>query len=151
MESKGNTVAQYELGRSNPIDAVLSLICREFNVCKEWLQTGEGEMFNSEPIDVLDQLVKKYNLSNTDYIMIEKFINLNSETRHIVFDYFKSVVAAVTESESQIPEKILVEEMTVEEAEQEYIKSRLKAVQKEKLSVLNTTAGKDNISKKGIV
>lgn len=42
---KGNTVAQYELGRNEPIDAVLSLMCKEFNVNEEWLRTGEGEMF----------------------------------------------------------------------------------------------------------
>lgn len=42
---KGNTVAQYELGRNEPIDAVLSLICREFGVNEEWLRTGNGEMF----------------------------------------------------------------------------------------------------------
>lgn len=42
---KGNTVAQYELGRNEPIDAVLSLICREFSVNENWLRTGEGEMF----------------------------------------------------------------------------------------------------------
>lgn len=29
---KANTVATYEIGRNNPIDAVISLICREFNV-----------------------------------------------------------------------------------------------------------------------
>lgn len=42
---KGNTVAQYELGRNEPIDAVLSLLCKEFNVNENWLRTGEGEMF----------------------------------------------------------------------------------------------------------
>lgn len=42
---KGNTVASYELGRSSPIDAVVSLICREFGVSENWLRTGEGEMF----------------------------------------------------------------------------------------------------------
>ena len=42
---KGNTIANYELGRNEPIDAVLSLICREFNVNETWLRTGEGEMF----------------------------------------------------------------------------------------------------------
>lgn len=42
---KGNTVAQYELGRNEPIDAVLSLICKEFNVNEKWLRTGNGEMF----------------------------------------------------------------------------------------------------------
>ena len=42
---KQNTFAQYELGRNEPIDAVVSLICREFGVNEKWLRTGEGEMF----------------------------------------------------------------------------------------------------------
>lgn len=42
---KRNTIAQYESGRNAPIDAVVSLICREFNVSEEWLRTGAGDMF----------------------------------------------------------------------------------------------------------
>ena len=42
---KRNTLANYEIGRNEPIDAVINLICREFNVSETWLRTGEGEMF----------------------------------------------------------------------------------------------------------
>lgn len=42
---KGNTIAQYESGRNEPIDAVVSLICREFNVNEEYLRYGTGDMF----------------------------------------------------------------------------------------------------------
>lgn len=42
---KQNTVAQYEMGRNIPIDTVISLICREFNVNEDWLRDGIGEMF----------------------------------------------------------------------------------------------------------
>lgn len=42
---KRNTVAQYEMGRNPPIDTVITLICREYNVNETWLRTGEGEMF----------------------------------------------------------------------------------------------------------
>ncbi len=42
---KRNTVATYEMGRSEPSDSAFSLICKEFNVNPEWLRTGEGEMF----------------------------------------------------------------------------------------------------------
>lgn len=42
---KPNTIGTYEIGRNEPIDAVISLICREFNVSEHWLRTGEGEMF----------------------------------------------------------------------------------------------------------
>ena len=40
-----STVATYEVGKSNPSDAAISLICREFNVNEEWLREGIGEMF----------------------------------------------------------------------------------------------------------
>ena len=42
---KRSTIAKYEGGWNVPLDAVISLICREFNVSERWLRTGEGEMF----------------------------------------------------------------------------------------------------------
>lgn len=42
---KRNTIAMYETGRNAPIDAVISLICKTFNVNENWLRTGEGDMF----------------------------------------------------------------------------------------------------------
>lgn len=42
---KQNTIAQYEMGRTKPSDAIVFSICREFNVNETWLRTGEGEMF----------------------------------------------------------------------------------------------------------
>lgn len=42
--ARGN-IGSYEVGKSNLSDAVISLICREFNVNEHWLRTGEGEMF----------------------------------------------------------------------------------------------------------
>ena len=42
---KRNTIAQYEIGRNPPIDAVITSICREFNVSESWLRGGTGEMF----------------------------------------------------------------------------------------------------------
>ncbi len=44
---KRTTIATYESGRNTPIDAVISLICREFNVNEEWLREGSGDMFRS--------------------------------------------------------------------------------------------------------
>ena len=42
------TLANYEVGRNEPIDAVIALTCREFNVNETWLRTGEGEMFTQK-------------------------------------------------------------------------------------------------------
>ena len=49
LSMKRNTIANYEIGRNEPIDAVISLMCREFNVNEEWLRTGEGDMFVQLP------------------------------------------------------------------------------------------------------
>lgn len=38
-------VANWDLDRSDPSDAVISLICREFHVREAWLRDGTGEMF----------------------------------------------------------------------------------------------------------
>lgn len=43
--SKRNTVAKYETETNTPSAAVVSLICREFNVNEEWLRDGIGDMF----------------------------------------------------------------------------------------------------------
>ena len=44
---KGNTIATYEIGRNAPVDAIFSLLCREYGVNEIWLRTGEGEMFQA--------------------------------------------------------------------------------------------------------
>lgn len=45
LNIKRGAIANYEVGRNEPIDAVISLICREFNVNEEWLRNGTGKMF----------------------------------------------------------------------------------------------------------
>lgn len=42
--ARGN-VGAYEVNKNSPSDAVISLICREFNVNEQWLRNGTGEMF----------------------------------------------------------------------------------------------------------
>lgn len=53
---KRNGIAKYETGVNAPSAAVITLICREFNVDENWLRTGEGEMF-LPPTDELGDLV----------------------------------------------------------------------------------------------
>lgn len=49
LNLKRGAIANYEIGRNDPIDAVVSLICKEYNVNENWLRTGEGSMFVALP------------------------------------------------------------------------------------------------------
>ena len=100
--SRGN-IGAYEVGKNVPSDAVISLICREFNVREEWLRTGEGEMFKPKPSDILDQLAYKYKLFNFDYVMIEKFLAMPPDLRRAIYDHFHDVDAALAEMDPYAP------------------------------------------------
>ena len=43
-----DVIASWEIGRVQPSEAVLRLICRECGVGYEWLKNGEGEMAEGE-------------------------------------------------------------------------------------------------------
>ena len=108
---KRNTIATYETGKSNPSDSAVVLICKEFNVNENWFRTGEGEMFNPEPTDMLDQLATEYGLSDIASAMVKCFINLKPEIQNEMFSFFNNVVSLVngnsevdTEKEHQFDE-----------------------------------------------
>lgn len=42
---KQTTIAGYENGSRQPIDAVINSICKEYRVNEEWMRYGTGDMF----------------------------------------------------------------------------------------------------------
>ena len=80
---KRNTIATYEIGRNEPIDAVVSLMCKEFNVNEKWLRTGEGEMFlpvleEDEVAAYVSELLED-NGENPLYVIIKEIMHTYSE------------------------------------------------------------------------
>ena len=68
-----NTVTNYEAGRRNPTTAIITSICREFNVNENWLLTGEGEMFNELTRDEMVARLVGQALSTDDEFIIKTF------------------------------------------------------------------------------
>jgi transcriptional regulator with XRE-family HTH domain len=53
---------QVEYGHREPTDRIIQLIASRFNVNKEWIKTGEGEIFVSPPPDIrLEKISEIYN------------------------------------------------------------------------------------------
>lgn len=98
-----NTITGYENGRRQPSGAVISLICKEFNVNEEWLREGVGEMFKAAPSSVLEQMAEVYSFSHRDYVAVEKFANLNRQRRDVILDFMREVVSAFDDVESGVP------------------------------------------------
>lgn len=88
---KRNTLANYEIGRNIPIDAVLFSIVREFNVNEKWLRTGEGQMFIEADNSIIEQLVSTYKLDDVSRKILETFLELTDEQKAVIGDYFKSL------------------------------------------------------------
>ena len=84
---KRPTISQYEIGRNDPVDSVVSLICREYGVSEEWLREGTGEMFVPQAQTVVDELAEKYRLSPPVKILVEKFILLPEDKQEAVIEF----------------------------------------------------------------
>lgn len=43
-------VAALESGRNKPSEQTMRSLCQEFNISRSWLETGEGDMYNAQPL-----------------------------------------------------------------------------------------------------
>ena len=79
--------AKIETGTRKPNDRVCELISTKYNVNKDWLITGKGEMFSAPPPDVelnqLVQIIKELDPLFREYIIqqIKLFANLNKNSK----------------------------------------------------------------------
>lgn len=79
-------IGRYESGACMPSGAVVELICREFNVSRRWLETGEGDMF--QPLK-RQEAIKQ---------LADKIFEAPSDT----LSAFVNAVTQLTESDLQV-------------------------------------------------
>ena len=64
-------IASYERGLAKPTGTAITAIINVYNVNREWLETGEGEMFSESRSVTLDKIAKRYNGSETFRAMLD--------------------------------------------------------------------------------
>lgn len=85
-----NTITGYESGRRNPSNAVITSICREFNVNEEWLRTGNGSMFIEHATFNLDEYAKQHGASDDEIELLKLYFDMDPKLRREFIDHFKN-------------------------------------------------------------
>ena len=79
--------AHIEIGRRKPNERIYELISTKYNVNKEWLVTGNGEMFSAPAPDIeLEKLIGIYKELDPlfrEYVMLQIKQLLSVQKRHI--------------------------------------------------------------------
>ena len=88
-------ISNIENGNRNLTDQMKLAICREFHVNPEWLETGEGEMFQESSSTELQSLADRYNLEPEALILIEKFLDMRPEHQRVIIDYVKKAAESM--------------------------------------------------------
>ena len=84
-------VSKMELGTYNVTDTMAKLICSEYNVSLDWLETGNGEMIVQPEAFSLDEYARNNHLSSLELDIIKGYMELDGELRNALMSHFKSV------------------------------------------------------------
>lgn len=129
-----SNIGKYESGISEPSSAVLSLICREFNVNENWLRNGTEPMYIQPSSFSLDKFVKDHGGTDLELETMKAYFELDPDIRKMLVQHFKERLTAARDE--PVEQTMSAKK---EDAEAVYIKSRSGNVQKTAQSVLNTT------------
>lgn len=92
---KRNTLANYEIGRNEPIDAVIFSICRVFNVNETWLRDGIGDIFSELiPEDEYTAAAAEISKSGDKLAMqaVIEYWKLDKESKKLLKDFIVHIV-----------------------------------------------------------
>lgn len=100
---KQGSVAGYESGARTPIDAVITSICREFNVSENWLRNGTGEMFlkikeNSIIAKATELLGEKDPLFEA---FVDTYSKLTPKNRELLFQFMTDLSRSFSEKKKE--------------------------------------------------
>lgn len=121
-------------------EQVFKSICMAFNLNEDWLRNGTEPMYIQAPTFSLDDFVRQHGGTELELDIMKAYFELEPGIREMLVQHFKERLTASRAEPS---------EMTVEEAEAAYIKSRSKIAQKAGNSALSTTAGTEPGSENG--
>lgn len=86
-------ISRYEAGLREVPSTVIHSVCREFNVNREWLVNGRGEMTVPTASKTLDEVARRYSESRTFRAILDVYAELDDASR----DMFERYIERLTE------------------------------------------------------
>lgn len=97
---KISAMSYLESGKSRLTESNAILICKEFNVNREWLLNGTGEMFLPESSGAVDALAAQYDLTPLERDMVENYCKLSKAQRQAFWDVMQKIIGSSAQSGS---------------------------------------------------
>lgn len=87
-----DVISNVELGRVEPKEYLLRLICKTFHANYLYLTEEFGDPFVGIPEIIMNDVVEEYGLDATDKALIEEYVKLDEDTRTAFKQYLLRVL-----------------------------------------------------------
>lgn len=88
-----SSIAMIETGERSLLDRHIKLICTLWNVNRDWLVYGIGQMFNlSDNSSNIDNITNQYNLSGIESLILRNYLDMEENDRKIFVDMLMKLV-----------------------------------------------------------
>ncbi len=92
---KKSAISDIESGRNALTEQMAVSICREYNVNYDYLMNGEGEMFDTLPQTILEELCKQYDLDGFDKILLEMYLEMTGSQRYVLKQTIREMIQKI--------------------------------------------------------
>ena len=107
IEQEGNTITEQNI----------TIICQKFRVRREWLETGEGEMFNDGKPGIFAEFAKEYELSLPEQQLTRYLVFLSHTEREQILNILEHMTEALQEGRRMEQEQVGQKSHQIDRAE----------------------------------
>lgn len=114
-------IANIELNRVEPKELLINHICDIYSINKEWILNGTGEVYQTTEKNIINDLVKEFDLDEDELSIIKSYINLPKIQRKNFVSILKAMVSP-SDEEKTYDEKLnqVADELKVAEKKGTY-------------------------------
>lgn len=93
-------IANIELNRVEPKELLINHICDIYSINKEWILNGTGEVYQTTEKNIINDLVKEFDLDEDELSIIKSYINLPKIQRKNFVSILKAMVSPSDEEKT---------------------------------------------------